>query len=57
MDEIEAGYTTPPNREDSEQVADQDQSEPDEQGEKEEGKHPKESKQKSKNLRRPSISY
>jgi hypothetical protein len=34
MDEIEAGYTTPPNREDSEQVADSDQSEPDEQGEK-----------------------
>ena len=34
MDAIEAGYSTPPNREDSEQVADSDQSEPDEQGEK-----------------------
>jgi hypothetical protein len=34
MDAIEAGYTTPPNREDSEQVADSDESEPDEQGEK-----------------------
>ena len=34
MDEIEAGYTTPPNHEDSEQVADSDQSEQDEQGEK-----------------------
>ena len=34
MDAIEGGYSTPPNREDSEHVADSDESEPDEQGEK-----------------------